>query len=119
LTSKIINMADRIRDPEDRLLAALFAAEPIADDGFSERIAGRIRRRIWVRRLALPIATVTGTAIAAGPMLRLAEAGTTLLGVLPSRWTTIPLDLLPQLPVLLTGVALLVVGMLAARMLAE
>ena len=48
-------MAEKLKDAEDRLLESLFASEPIADDGFSRRVVTRIRRRIWVRRLALPV----------------------------------------------------------------
>ena len=112
-------MADWNKDGEDRLLESLFAAAPIGDDGFSERVVRRIRRRIWVRRLALPIAILAGAVVAARPAMQLVEVATALLGILPSRWTTLPIDMLPQLPVLLTGGSLLVVGMLTARMLAE
>lgn len=112
-------MADWKKDAEDRLLETMFAVEPIDDDGFSERIVRRIRRGIWVRRLALPIAMLAGVAVAARPAMQLVEVATALLDVLPSRWTTLPIDLLPQLPVLLTGGSLLVVGVLAARMLAD
>ena len=62
MTSKIINMADKIKDADDRLLESMFAAEPIADAGFSVRIVKKIRRRLWVRRLALPLAAVIGAA---------------------------------------------------------
>jgi hypothetical protein len=51
-------MADKTSDAVDRLLASALKAEPIADDGFSARIVSRIRRRIWVNRLALPIAVL-------------------------------------------------------------
>ena len=43
-------MADKTSDAVDRLLASAFAAEPIADDGFSDSIVARIRRRVWVRQ---------------------------------------------------------------------
>ena len=56
MTSKIINMADRMKDAEDRIFESLFAAEPIADEGFSDRIVKRIRRHIWIQRLTLPAA---------------------------------------------------------------
>lgn len=80
MTSKIINMVERMKDDEDLALEALFASEPIADDGFSNRVLKRLRRRLWVRRLALPIAAAAGLSIALPPSL---EAARTLGGLLP------------------------------------
>ena len=40
-------MVDRMKDDEDLAFEAMFADKPIADDGFSERVLARIRRR-WV-----------------------------------------------------------------------
>ena len=119
MTSKIINMADRMKDAEDRLLEAMFETTPIADNGFSVRIVRRIRRRLWVRRLALPIALLLGGSIAFRPVLQLLDAAATLTSVLPGEWAAMPLDRIPQLPVVLMGAALLAVAMLTARMLEE
>ena len=96
-------MADRTRDDEDRLLESLLAFEPVADDGFSERVVRRIRRQLWIRRLALPIAMLVGMAIAIRPLLELVSLGSALLGMLPSEWSSLPFDWLPQAPVLLLG----------------
>ena len=41
MTSKIINMADKLMDAEDQLLEAMFKSEPIADDGFSKKVTKR------------------------------------------------------------------------------
>ena len=57
MTSKIINMAEHIKDDADRMLESMFASDPVPDDGFSVRVVRKVRRRIWVRRLTLPIAT--------------------------------------------------------------
>ncbi len=62
-------MADAMKDAEDLMLEKLLASEPIADDGFSDRIVARVRRRLWFRRLTLPIAAAIGTSIAAKPVL--------------------------------------------------
>lgn len=56
-------------DTEDRVLRELFAAEPPADDGFSDRVMRRIARReqarLRLRRWLLPAAVVAGCAVAA------------------------------------------------------
>ena len=129
MTSKIINMAEKLKDAEDRLLESLFASEPIADDGFSRRVVTRIRRRIWVRRLALPIAMIAGGAIAIKPASQLLVAVSKLLTVVPQDVVVKPADWLPQVEGIaisgsfvqtaIYGAVLLGVGFLGARMLAE
>jgi hypothetical protein len=61
-------------EDEDARLALLFraAAAPVADDGFSDRVMGRIRRRAWQRRLVLAGAGAAGLAIAWRPACDLA-----------------------------------------------
>ena len=90
MTSKIINMADKLMDAQDRLLESMFKSEPIPDDGFSHRIVNRIRRRIWVRRLALPIAMLVGVVIAIKPASQLAVAASKLLTVVPQDVLLLP-----------------------------
>lgn len=67
-------MVERSKDSEDRALEALFASEPIADDGFAKRVVRRVRRRIWVRRLALPTAVAFGALVAAKPAVVLVQS---------------------------------------------
>ena len=112
-------MAEKIKDAEDRLLESMFASEPIADDGFSDRIIHRIRRRIWVRRLALPIAMVIGTAIAIKPVLQLIALGSNLLGVVAPELLVVPEVAIPQLSTIMLGGTLLAIVMLSTRMLEE
>ena len=119
MTSKIINMADKFRDAEDRMLESLFDSAPIADDDFSERIVRRIRRGIWIRRLTLPIAVTIGGAVAFKPAMQVLNLGTSLLGALPQDLVAVPAITLPQLPVILLGGTLLAIGVLTARMLEE
>jgi hypothetical protein len=64
LTSKIINMVEKLKDAEDRFLESMFQSAPISDDGFSRRIVCRIRQKIWIRRLTLPVAMLIGGVIA-------------------------------------------------------
>jgi len=60
--------------PDDEALRALFFAPPIEDAGFSHRVVARLRRQLWVRRLAVPLAALLGLAIAFRPALQLIEA---------------------------------------------
>lgn len=101
-------MADRIKDAEDRMLEAMFESEPIPDAGFSAQVTRRIRRRVWVRRLALPIATVIGTSIAAGPMVDLAQLITSVANVVPQELLGSPAAWLPHMNIVLLA------GMIAA-----
>jgi hypothetical protein len=103
LTSKIINMAERLKDKEDARLEALFRSGPIADDGFSERVVARVRRGIWIRRWTLPLATLIGGLIAAKPAAQLLLGMTDLLSVLPADVRSIDLDSLPQVTTFVFG----------------
>jgi hypothetical protein len=119
LTSKIIIMAERIKDAEDRILESLFESAPIADDGFSQQIVRRVKRQLWVRRLTLPVAVVIGGLIAFKPLAA-------LLSVIANMSTMISFDAIgtvagsiPQLQNVLLGAILLGAAMLAARMLED
>ena len=112
-------MAERIKDAEDRLLESMFDPKPIADDGFSVRVVGKVKRRLWLRRLTLPFAAVVGGAIAFKPL-----AG--LVAILANLSTLIPQDLvsgatssIPQFQTVALGAILLAVGLLSARLLEE
>ncbi len=75
MTSKIINMVERMKDEQDRALEALLSSAPIGDNGFTADVMGRIRRREWLRRLALPVAISLGSLLAVPPALRLLAMG--------------------------------------------
>jgi hypothetical protein len=119
LKSKIINMADKTTDAVDRVLAAALAAEPIADDGFSDRIVTKLRRRIWVNRLALPVAAVVGAAIAAKPALQLLNALLPLLNVVPVELASAPMQFLPQIQIIVLGGMAFAAGITLLKMLEE
>ncbi len=119
MTSKIINMAERIKDAEDRRLESLFESAPVADDGFSVQIVRRVNRRLWMRRLTLPVATVIGGLIAFKPL-----AG--LLSVLANFSTVISVDTIsmatssiPQMQTILLGVILMGAAMFGVRLLED
>ena len=129
MTSKIINMAEKLKDAEDRLLESMFAAEPIADDGFSHRVVTRIRRRLWVRRLALPVAMLVGGAIAIKPASELVIAASKLLAVVPQGLVEAPVSWLPEvqgvaisasvLQTVVFGSVLLAVAIFGSRMILD
>ena len=108
MTSKVINMADKTSDAEDRLLESLFRVEPITDGGFSARVVSRIRRRVWFRRLAVPVAAVIGGAIAIQPATELIAILVQLFGLVPEEIVALPLKFLPQFQLVVLG------GMLCA-----
>ena len=102
-------MAERMKDNEDLALEALFASEPLADDGFSRKVMQRLRRRLWVRRLALPTAVVAGLAIAAKPATEMVGAFSGLTGLLPEGLLAQATSQIPQLSsMVLTGVVMVV-----------
>lgn len=113
-------MADKLKDAEDELLESLFAAEAIADDGFSSRIESRIRRRLWVRRLSLPIAATIGGVVAfkpaAGIVTTLADVA---LRMVPAETGSALYGWLPPAHQLVAGALLLVVAMVSLRMLED
>ena len=112
-------MAEKIKDPTDRLLESMFRSEPIADDGFSGKVVSRVRRAIWVRRLALPIAMLVGAVIAIRPAIELVVFAPKLLSLVPSDVMSVPMSLLEQLPIIVLGGMLLAVGMAFIQSLAE
>ena len=115
-------MADRLKDAEDLKLESLFRSQPVQDDGFSVNVVSRVRRRIWVRRLALPIAITIGTLIAAKPLLQLAGAVPKLLMIVPDRLGSLnnfPLTSLPQNSTVIFGAMLLFAVMMIGKMLED
>ncbi len=112
-------MADKITDVEDRLLESLFRTEAIEDGGFSARIVSRIRRRIWLRRLAVPLAAVIGAAIAIRPAAELARIVVQLFDLVPAEIVSVPFSFLPQFQLVVLGGMLLAVAMTLLRFIEE
>ena len=110
-------MADIRKDADDRLFESLFRSTPIADDGFSDRVVTRIRRRLWLRRLALPVALVLGSAIAFKPVTELAMAGSRLFAVMPKELIEAPVTWLPDAQTIILGAVLLAAGVFGSRMI--
>jgi hypothetical protein len=122
LTSKIINMAERMKDPEDLKLEGLFREEPVADDGFSVSVVARVRRQVWVRRLSLPVAIAIGSLIGIKPLLELAGTLPQIFSIIPVDKLgadVLPIDALPQGSTLMIGATLIMAVMFASRLLEE
>lgn len=118
----IIYMADRLKDDEDLKLESLFRSQPVQDDSFSVRVVSRVRRRIWVRRLAMPVAITIGTLIAAKPLLQLVNAIPKLLMIVPDSigsLNNLPLSSLPQNSTVIFGSMLLFAVMMVGKMLED
>lgn len=111
-------MAERLKDSEDLALEALFRSEPIADDGFSQHVVGRIRRQTWIRRTTLPVAVFIGSAIAAKPVAALLGNAGELMSTLPGV-SSMPLDALPSAYMLVGGGMLLALALFGLNMLEE
>ena len=112
-------MAEKLKDAEDRMLESLLQSAPIADDGFSRRVITRIRRRLWVRRLALPVAMFIGGAIAIKPATQILVASSKVLAVFPQGLFEVPVSWIPQMQIIVLGAMLLAAAMLGIRMLEE
>ena len=115
MTLKIINMAERIKDAEDRHLESMFDSAPIADDGFSAMVVKRVRRRLWLRRLTLPIAAIIGGAIAIKPLTGLVAALASLSSMVPKEFVSAATALIPQVQIIVLGAMLLVACLLGVR----
>lgn len=96
-------MAERLKDKEDAKLEALFRTEPVADDGFSDRVVSRVRRGIWIRRWTMPIAILLGGLIAAKPAAQLLMAMADIVTAVPADLDKFNLDSLPQITTFIFG----------------
>ena len=119
MTSKIINMAERIKDEQDRLLESMFESAPIADNGFSRQIMRRIRRKLWIRRLTLPAAVLIGGLVAFQPVVGVLKGVLQLLSSLPVELLPSLEGSLPSLQLIVTGALVLFVLMFSLNMIED
>ena len=119
MTSKIINMADSIKDAEDRFLESVFRTDSLADNGFSRMVMRRIRRRLWVKRLAMPIAVVVGAAVAFKPLVGLVTMLAGILQLVPNDMLVSVSHELPHLSTYILGAMLLAACLLGLRTIEE
>ena len=119
MISKIINMAEKMKDDDDRLLESMFASAPIADAGFSKAVVKRVRRRLWLRRLAVPVAALVGGSIALKPLADFVTIAASLFPTVPPQLIDTTASMIPQLPTIVLGAMLLGACMLGLRLLEE
>lgn len=112
-------MVERMKDAEDRLLESMFASQPVADDGFSNRIVSRINRRLWLRRLTLPIAALIGLVFAFKPLAGVVMALAAVASRLPQSLVDSTAGALPQTQVFVMGAVLLGAFLAAGRLIDE
>lgn len=122
MESKIINMAEKLKDELDLSIESMFASDPVIDDGFSVRVVSRVRRQMWVRRLTMPAALLIASVIGAKPLVQLIGFTTKLLGSLPVEvlvFDNLPAVEAPQISTFIIGAALLGIVLMIGRMLEE
>lgn len=119
MISKIINMAERIKDDKDRLLESMFASEPIADNGFSEQIVHRVRRKLLIRRLTLPLAALIGAAFAFKPLTAIVSTIYQVVQQLPGDVVGSATNSLPSMQLIVTGGLILFAAILSMNMLED
>ena len=115
-------MADRLKDEVDRTLESLFRSEPVSDDGFSAQVVSRVRQRMWIRRLALPVAFLVGAAISVKPLLQLFSTLPKLLEAVHGvelSLQQLPVTGLPNMSTIVWGLVLLASAAMAGKMLEE
>jgi hypothetical protein len=115
----IISMVDRLKDNEDKKLESLFRLEPVRDDGFSSRVVTRLKRRLWIRRLTLPVAFVLGAAVALKPLSQLVVTFSKLLLLLPVEISGFSLSTMPQASTVMLGGLFLVAMLMITKMLED
>ena len=119
MKSKIIIMADKLKDNEDKVLKSLFGSDPVLDKGFSVKVMKRLNRRLWIRRLALPTAFLLGTVVALKPLSQLVVTFGKLLTLIPTNVGGLTIDVIPQSTTFVLGGLLLVVMMMVTKMLED
>ena len=112
-------MVEKLQDAEDRLFTALLRADEIGDEGFSNRVVARIRRDIWLRRLALPVAMLLGGAIALRSLFQLGSVFSVLNESLHVDAIALPATMVAQLPMILTVGCLMLIAIVTFKLSEE
>ncbi len=81
-------MNSPVTPEEESRIAELFQTlnSPLADDGFTDNVVRRIRRRLWLRRIVLSAAILLGIILALGPLAELAVLLSEGLLVVATNW---------------------------------
>ncbi len=119
MTSKIINMAEHMKDAQDRMLESMFESAPIADNGFSAHVMRRVRRKMMLRMLSLPIAVLIGGVIAFKPFSAILGIAYQLLLQMPDEIVAGAVASLPTVQLLVTGGLVLCAAVFTMSMLED
>ena len=119
MTSKIINMAEHMKDAQDRMLESMFASAPIADDGFSARVVQKVRRKMMLRRLSLPVAVLIGSIVAFKPFSAIIGVAYQLLLQMPDELVASAVASLPTVQFVVTGGLILCAAIFSMSMLED
>ncbi len=95
------------------------ASPPIADDGFSTQIVGNLKRRLWIRRLTVPVAGIIGGVLAFKPLSGLVAIIASLSAMIPKEVVSSTANSLPQMSLIMLGAALLVTCLVGLRFLED
>ena len=119
MTSKIINMAEHMKDAQDRMLESMFASAPIADDGFSAQVVRKVRRKMMLRRLSLPIAVLIGGIAAFKPFSAILGIAYQVLLQVPDEFVASTVASLPTVQLIVTGGLILCAAIFSMSMLED
>jgi hypothetical protein len=119
-------MVDRIKSKEELRLEAMFRSDPLPDIDFSSKVMTRVRRQIWIRRLAMPVAILLGGLIAFKPASELVMTLSKVMNMLPANLTSVSMDIpsipvesLPQVSTYLIGGLMILVTLIFVRVLED
>ncbi len=119
-------MADRNKDKQQLRLEALFQSDPLPDLGFSKKVMRRVRRQMWIRRLAMPVAVSVGGLFAARPASEIVVSLVNMVAELPldrldisAIVPALPMDSIPQFSTLLVSGVFALVALFFVRALAD
>lgn len=108
-----------MKDKDELALEALFRSEPVADDGFSRRVVARVRRRVWLRRLTMPVALILGATIAFKPAIEVIGSLYGLVDALSLNLPQVSVDAMPQLSTVVVTAVLVVIALFLAPALED
>lgn len=108
-----------MKDVDDRKIEQLFRNETLADRGFSERIVRRLRFRVWIQRLIMPLALTVGGLIAFPSLLSVLRPLSGMVDALPANLAALSAIEGPQMTSALIAVGCLVAALCFAPMLKD
>ncbi len=112
-------MANTVKDEQDRKLDAVFRLPPLSDAGFSARVVCKVRRRIWVRRLAIPLAACIGGLLSFEQLTGLVAALSRFSSLISQDIIGLTIPSVVQWPTAVVGAILILACLLGVELLEE